>query len=97
MPTVFQNYEENCQFKVDFRVRGIVRTVKRILESATSPHLGEDLYLSLIVSNVSVNTMLIREEEGTQLPVYYVSHLMVLVKMRYSNLEKLALAFLVAL
>lgn len=62
----------------------------------SKPQPREDLYLYLAVSSAAVNAMLIREEGGIQLPVYYIRHSMVLAKMRYPSLEKLALALLVA-
>lgn len=62
----------------------------------SKPQLGEGLYLYLVVSGVAIIVVLIREEGGAQLPIYYVSHSMVLVEIRYPNLEKLALTLLVA-
>lgn len=54
------------------------------------------MYLYLVVSSAIVSAVLIREEEGVQLLVYYISHSMVLAKTRYLSLEKLALALLEA-
>ena len=34
---------------------------------------GEKLYLYLAVSQVAVNTALVREEDGSQRPVYFIS------------------------
>ena len=34
---------------------------------------GEELYLYLAVSQVAVNTTLVREEDGSQRPVYFIS------------------------
>ena len=34
---------------------------------------GEELYLYLAVSQVAVNTALVREEDGSQRPVYFIS------------------------
>ncbi|KAK3021299.1 hypothetical protein RJ639_046870 [Escallonia herrerae] len=39
----------------------------------TKPVAGEDLFLYLSISEVAVSTVLIREEEGKQRPVYYIS------------------------
>lgn len=63
----------------------------------SKPQLGKDLYLYLAISNVVISAMLICKEKGVQLPIYYVSLSMVLAETRYPNLEKLALALLVAL
>lgn len=62
----------------------------------SKPWSGEDLYLYLVVSNAAVSAVLFRKEEGVQLPVYYVSRSMVPAETRYPNMEKLALALLVA-
>lgn len=63
----------------------------------SKPQSEEDLYLYLTVSSVVDSVVLMREEAGMQLPVYYVSHSMVPTETRYLSLEKLALALLVAL
>ena len=34
---------------------------------------GEELYLYLVVSQATVNTALVREEDGSQRPVYFTS------------------------
>jgi len=40
------------------------------------PVFGEKLYLYLVVSESAVSGALVREKEGTQKPIYYVSHTM---------------------
>ena len=50
----------------------------------------------LAVSEHSVSTVLIREEEGKQSPVYYVRKALLDTETRYSQLEKLALALITA-
>lgn len=54
------------------------------------------MYLYLAVLSTVVSVVLIREEEGIILPMYYVGHLMVPTEMRYLSLEKLVLALMVA-
>jgi ribonuclease HI len=57
---------------------------------------GEELYLYLAVSSSAVSSALIREEEHVQKPVYYISRALKGAEERYSNMEKLAFALLIA-
>lgn len=45
---------------------------------------------------VAVSFVLVREDKGTQYPIYYVSKTLLDTKTRYPHLEKLALALIVA-
>ena len=56
----------------------------------------EQLLIYLAISEIAVNAILIREKEGRQLLVYYVSKSLLDVETRYSQLEKLALALVTA-
>ena len=58
--------------------------------------LGEVMLLYLAVSKHAVSAFLIREEGSKQLPIYYVSKALLDAGTRYSHLEKLALALIVA-
>ena len=68
----------------------------------TSPPLlspsqyGETLSLYLAVSPTAISSALIREEGGTQLPVYYTNKAFQGVEERYPTMEKLALALVIA-
>uniref|UniRef100_A0A2N9FAH3 Uncharacterized protein n=1 Tax=Fagus sylvatica TaxID=28930 RepID=A0A2N9FAH3_FAGSY len=68
----------------------------------TSPPLlspsqqGEALSLYLAVSPTAVSSALIREDGGTQLPVYYTSKAFQGAEERYPAMEKLALALVIA-
>uniref|UniRef100_A0A2N9ICY4 Uncharacterized protein n=1 Tax=Fagus sylvatica TaxID=28930 RepID=A0A2N9ICY4_FAGSY len=68
----------------------------------TSPPLlspsqqGETLSLYLAVSPTAVSSALIREDGGTQLPVYYTSKAFQGAEDRYPAMEKLALALVIA-
>ena len=53
------------------------------------------MYLYLTVSESAVSGALVREEEGNQKPVYYISHAMNGPRPRYQRLEKLVLALFI--
>ena len=53
---------------------------------------GEELYLYIAVSQAAISTVLVREEEGTQRPVYFVSRAFRGAEKRYPRMEKLAFA-----
>ncbi|XP_022858883.1 uncharacterized protein LOC111379689 [Olea europaea var. sylvestris] len=58
------------------------------------PKEGKALILYLDVSTEVVSSVLIRKEDGTQLPVYYVSKALSLAESRYSDMEKLAFSLI---
>ncbi|XP_057739838.1 uncharacterized protein LOC130956919 [Arachis stenosperma] len=58
------------------------------------PKVGEPLYLYLAITGEALAAVLIREEERAQQPVYFVSRALQGAELRYSKLEKLALALL---
>ncbi|KAL2227669.1 UNVERIFIED_CONTAM: Retrovirus-related Pol polyprotein from transposon [Sesamum indicum] len=60
-----------------------------------NPKEGEILFLYLGVSENAVSSVLIREEANNQNPVYYVSKMLQGAELRYSEMEKLALALVV--
>ncbi|KAL5549326.1 hypothetical protein UlMin_004557 [Ulmus minor] len=73
--------------------------LKRYLTSPpllSKPKDGEQLYIYLAVSEGAVSAVLVREEEGKQFPVYYVSKSLLDAETRYTQLEKLALALVTA-
>jgi hypothetical protein len=57
---------------------------------------GEELYLYLVVSSTVVSLALIHEEECVQKPIYYTSRALRGAEERYSNMEKLAFALVIA-
>ena len=68
---------------------------------ASPPHLskpkdGEQLFIYLAVSEGTVSAVLVREEQGKQFPVYYVSKSLLDAETHYTQLEKLALALVTA-
>ena len=58
--------------------------------------LGEELYLYIAVSQATVNPALVREEEVSQQPVYFISKVFRGVEERYPQMEKLAFALVAA-
>ncbi|XP_025661836.1 uncharacterized protein [Arachis hypogaea] len=60
------------------------------------PKAGEPLYLYLAITEGALTTVLVREEGKAQQPIYFVSRALQGAKLRYSKLEKLALALLVS-
>ena len=60
------------------------------------PRTGEDLTLYLSVSEHVVSGVLVRDEGIVQTPIYYVSKTLQDVETRYSKIEKLALALVLA-
>ncbi|XP_074374821.1 uncharacterized protein LOC141715244 [Apium graveolens] len=62
----------------------------------SKPKVGETLIIYLAVSEHAISDVLIREEEGVQYPVYYISKRMLDAETRYSNMEKLAYALILA-
>ncbi|KAL0431117.1 UNVERIFIED_CONTAM: Retrovirus-related Pol polyprotein from transposon.6 [Sesamum radiatum] len=57
--------------------------------------LGDILYLYLSSTPQAVSSVLIREKEGRQLPIYYVSKVLNGAEERYTIIEKMALALVV--
>ncbi|XP_016172873.1 uncharacterized protein K02A2.6-like [Arachis ipaensis] len=60
------------------------------------PRAGEPLYLYLSVTEEALAAVLVTEEAKTQQPVYFVSRALQGPELRYSKLERLALALLVS-
>jgi len=87
---------------VDFRWNEECETtfqdLKRHLASPpllSKPALGEILFLYLAVSESAMSRAMIREDEGVQKPVYYISHSMNASQTRYQRLKKLVLALFI--
>jgi ribonuclease HI len=58
--------------------------------------LGEVLYLYLAVTPTAISAVLIREDEGVQKPVYFISKALHGAEERYPQIEKLAFALIMA-
>ncbi|KAL0289309.1 UNVERIFIED_CONTAM: hypothetical protein Sradi_7075900 [Sesamum radiatum] len=59
------------------------------------PSPGETLYLYISVAPQVISSVLIQEEDGKQLPIYYVSKVLNGAEGRYTPIEKMALALVV--
>ncbi|XP_070041243.1 uncharacterized protein [Nicotiana tomentosiformis] len=81
---------------------GCVQALQELKEYLSSPpllsklELGEHLLVYLVVSEVAVSAVVVRESKGTQSPIYYISKILVDAETKYPHLEKLALALVVA-
>ncbi|XP_011083352.1 uncharacterized protein LOC105165895 [Sesamum indicum] len=62
----------------------------------SNPMIGEKLYVYLAVSDNAVSSVLVREENGKQNPVYYVSKMLQGAEKKYIQIEKLALALVMS-
>ncbi|XP_075473861.1 uncharacterized protein LOC142504905 [Primulina tabacum] len=56
------------------------------------PELGEKLWIYLSATEYAVSSVLVKEEGADQKPVYYVSHALRGAELKYSEVEKIALA-----
>ena len=56
----------------------------------------EELYLYLVVSQAAVNAALVRQKDGCQRPVYFISRAFRKVEERYPQMEKLVFALVTA-
>ena len=57
---------------------------------------GEELYLYLAISQAIVSAALVREEDGSQRPVYFISRAFRGAEERYPQMEKLAFPLVTA-
>ena len=57
---------------------------------------GEELYLYIAVSQAAVSEALVRDEGGSQRPVYFISRAFRGAEERYPRMEKLAFALIIA-
>jgi hypothetical protein len=73
---------------------------KQLKQYLRNPHLlsraneGEVLYLYLAISPTAVSSTLVREDYGTQRPIYFTSRALHGAKDRYPKIEKLAFALM---
>ncbi|XP_074288205.1 uncharacterized protein LOC141613371 [Silene latifolia] len=60
------------------------------------PEQGEPLFLYLSVTEAEVSVVLVKEKEGIQHPLYYISKSLLPAETRYTSFEKLVLALVTA-
>ncbi|RDX95639.1 Retrovirus-related Pol polyprotein from transposon opus, partial [Mucuna pruriens] len=58
------------------------------------PKTGKPIYLYISISDTTVSSMIVQEEEGEQRPIYYVSKALQGVDQRYQKIEKAILAII---
>lgn len=62
----------------------------------SKPQGGEKLYVYLPIGHRAVSSLLLREDKGGQLPIYYASKLLRGAELAYSEVEKVGLALVTA-
>ena len=95
----FQALMKNrADFYWDEECEAAFQGLKRYLTSPqllSKPFTGETLFLYLIVSEFTVSGALVREDEGIQKLVYYISMSLTEAQTRYQRMKKLAFALFV--
>ena len=66
------------------------------LQLLSKPVDDQPLFLYLAVSEYAISGALIREKEKIQWPIYYINKRLIDAETRYLEMEKLALALLIA-
>ena len=95
----FNTLRKNKAFEWNDECEKALQDLKEYLISPpllSKPKDNKTLLMYLAVSNTAVSAILFREENDRQYPVYYVSKALLDAETRYSRLEKLALALVVA-
>ncbi|KAK3030710.1 hypothetical protein RJ639_037207 [Escallonia herrerae] len=81
------------------RIKPVEALIHEYLASSpllSKPISRKELFLYLAVAESAVSAVLIREEDGRQLPIYYVSKVLQGAEQRSPSTEKLAFALLIA-
>ncbi|KAJ0742766.1 putative nucleotidyltransferase, Ribonuclease H [Helianthus annuus] len=91
--------KKNKKFEWGEKHEAALQDLKQYLSTTPllmKPEDGEPLSLYLAVSGNAVSAVLVKDHEGQQYPVYYVSKSLLDAETRYSHLEKLILALVMA-
>ncbi|CAH9094694.1 unnamed protein product [Cuscuta europaea] len=91
----FQIMRKAAGFQWTTECQGAFDELKKYLSSPlvlSKPKTGETLYLYLGVSPATISSVLIREEDGVQHAIFYVSKTLREAELRYSPMEKTVLA-----
>ncbi|KAK3030057.1 hypothetical protein RJ639_038468 [Escallonia herrerae] len=92
-------YVASCRPEETFSIDNQHDKATEYLASASllsKPVPGEELFLYLAVAESAISAVLVREEGGRQLPIYYVRNVLQGAEQRYPNTKKLAFALLIA-
>ena len=95
----FDALKGSKRFSWDDKCEQAFKALKEYLSKPpllSKPVDGEPLYLYLAVTEHAISGGLIREEDKVQWHVYYISKRLVEAEMRYPEMEKLALALVIA-
>ena len=95
----FDSLKGNKRFLWDDKCEQAFRALKEYLSKPpllSKPIKGKPLYLYLVVMEYAILGALVREEEKVQWPVYFINKRLIDAKTRYPEMEKLALAFVIA-
>ncbi|GAU50709.1 hypothetical protein TSUD_301140 [Trifolium subterraneum] len=96
---LFKLLSKETTFEWTEECEGALQYLKRALSEPpvlTRPVEGEKLYLYLAVASEAISAVLIRETEQEQKPVYFVSRALQGPELRYLQIEKIALAVIMA-
>ncbi|KAL0413169.1 UNVERIFIED_CONTAM: hypothetical protein Sradi_1518600 [Sesamum radiatum] len=75
-----------------------LRRTQKLLSRApllVKPSPGDILYLYLSATSQAVSSVLVREEEGKQMPIYYVRKVLYGAEGRYNPIENMTLALVI--
>ncbi|XP_075112601.1 uncharacterized protein LOC107793073 [Nicotiana tabacum] len=93
----FSALKKQNQFEWSEECQQALKNLKAYLSNPplrAKPKSGEKLPVYLTVLEVAVSVVLVREDQGKQSPIYYVSKSLLDAETRYPHLEKLALALI---
>ncbi|GAU48767.1 hypothetical protein TSUD_406100 [Trifolium subterraneum] len=96
---LFKLLRKETTFEWTEKCEGALQHLKRALSEPlvlTRPVEDEKLYLYLTVASEAISAVLIRETEQGQKPVYFVSRALQGPELRYLQIEKIALAVIMA-
>ncbi|KAL0446084.1 UNVERIFIED_CONTAM: hypothetical protein Slati_1736300 [Sesamum latifolium] len=96
--TILQNTKEGKNFEWTKECQRAFEDIKTYLAKLPlliKPVTGDTLYLYISSTSQAVSSVLVREEEGYQTPIYYVSKILNGAESRYPPIEKMALALVV--
>ncbi|GAU47343.1 hypothetical protein TSUD_302120 [Trifolium subterraneum] len=96
---LFKLLRKETTFEWTEECEGALQHLKRALSEPpvlTRPVEGEKLYLYLAVASEAISAVLIRETEQGQKPVYFISKVLQGPELRYLQIEKIALAVIMA-